>query len=98
MILTFFLGFSLIFISEYLKRRKGDSNPRNALDVYTLSRRASSTTRAFLLSICDCKIIFFPVITGKIMVFLKFFKDLMCVLYIENSQGIGSCDTGDVLL
>ncbi|MDO4210004.1 MAG: hypothetical protein Q4E44_10100, partial [bacterium] len=27
----------------------GDSNPRNAFDVYTLSRRASSTTRAPLL-------------------------------------------------
>ena len=29
-----------------LMRREGDSNPRNALGVYTLSRRASSTTRA----------------------------------------------------
>ena len=28
MILTIFLGFSLMFISEYLKRREGDSNPR----------------------------------------------------------------------
>jgi hypothetical protein len=27
-------------------RKDGDSNPGNALDVYTLSRRASSTTRA----------------------------------------------------
>ena len=27
-------------------RSEGDSNPRNAFDVYTLSRRASSTTRA----------------------------------------------------
>ena len=49
MILTFFLGFSLIFISEYLKRREGDSNPRYPLGVYTLSRRASSTTRASFL-------------------------------------------------
>ena len=49
MILTFFLGFSLIFISEYLKRRERDSNPRNTFGVYTLSRRASSTTRASLL-------------------------------------------------
>ena len=31
MILTFFLGFSLIFISEYLKRREGDSNPDTLL-------------------------------------------------------------------
>ena len=29
-------------------RREGDSNPRYALGVYTLSRRASSTTRASL--------------------------------------------------
>lgn len=31
MILTFFLGFSLIFISEYLKRRDKDQNPREYL-------------------------------------------------------------------
>ncbi len=49
MILTIFLDFSLMFISEYLKRKEGDSNPRNALGVYTLSRRASSTTRASFL-------------------------------------------------
>ena len=30
-------------------RREGDSNPRNPFGVYTLSRRASSTTRASLL-------------------------------------------------
>ena len=30
-------------------RREGDSNPRYALGVYTLSRRASSATRASLL-------------------------------------------------
>ena len=30
-------------------RREGDSNPRYAFGVYTLSRRASSTTRAPLL-------------------------------------------------
>ena len=30
-------------------RREGDSNPRYPLGVYTLSRRASSTTRASLL-------------------------------------------------
>ena len=32
-------------------RREGDSNPRNAFDVYTLSRRASSATRASLLGL-----------------------------------------------
>ena|GEM_PF-6499322 len=36
-------------------RRKRDSNPRYALDVYTLSRRASSTTRAPLLSKTNAK-------------------------------------------
>ena len=51
MILTIFLDFSLMFISEYLKRRERDSNPRNAFDVYTLSRRASSATRAPLLGL-----------------------------------------------
>ena len=47
-------------------RKEGDSNPRNAFDVLTLSRRASSTTRApfryqllmaqkLPLMICECK-------------------------------------------
>ena len=35
--------------SRRVWRSGGDSNPRNAFDVYTLSRRASSTTRAPLL-------------------------------------------------
>lgn len=35
--------------SCYILRRGRDSNPRNAFGVYTLSRRASSTTRAPLL-------------------------------------------------
>ena len=34
-------------------RREGDSNPRNPFGVYTLSRRASSTTRASLLRVSD---------------------------------------------
>ncbi len=33
---------------NYTKRRDGDSNPGYAFDVYTLSRRASSATRASL--------------------------------------------------
>ena len=32
-------------------RKEGDSNPRYPLGVYTLSRRASSTTRASFLAI-----------------------------------------------
>ena len=42
------------FYSNYqgfILRKEGDSNPRNALDVYTLSRRASSTTRASFLNV-----------------------------------------------
>ena len=40
-----------------LKRRERDSNPRNPLGVYTLSRRASSTTRASLQGLVEtgCK-------------------------------------------
>ena len=38
-------------------RREGDSNPRYPLGVYTLSRRASSTTRASLQGLVEtgCK-------------------------------------------
>ena len=36
------------FFATAFQRSKGDSNPRYAFDVYTLSRRASSTTRASL--------------------------------------------------
>ena len=36
-------------IVRLVQRREGDSNPRYPLGVYTLSRRASSTTRAPLL-------------------------------------------------
>ena len=37
------------------ERSKGDSNPRYAFDVYTLSRRASSTTRASLHRVVSVK-------------------------------------------
>ena len=36
-------------LTQNLLRRDGDSNPGNPFGVYTLSRRASSTTRASLL-------------------------------------------------
>ena len=39
------------------ERRDRDSNPGNAFDVYTLSRRASSATRASLLAIAGAKVI-----------------------------------------
>ena len=38
------------------KRREGDSNPRTGFAGYTLSRRASSATRAPLLCVSGCKI------------------------------------------
>ena len=41
--------FIYCFLFRSLLRREGDSNPRYPLGVYTLSRRASSTTRASLL-------------------------------------------------
>ena len=41
------------FVLENLLRREGDSNPRNPFGVYTLSRRASSTTRASLLCVSN---------------------------------------------
>ncbi len=40
-------------------RKDRDSNPGNAFDVYTLSRRASSTARAsFLFSVCKSTLFF----------------------------------------
>ncbi len=47
MIFICFLSF--IRLMFFILRREGDSNPRYPLGVYTLSRRASSTTRASLL-------------------------------------------------
>ena len=47
----FFLKFEEII----RKRREQDSNLRTSFAGYTLSRRASSTTRAPLLAICGCK-------------------------------------------
>ena len=47
-------------LNPAILRRDGDSNPGYAFDVYTLSRRASSATRASLLENCECKIIVFP--------------------------------------
>ena len=42
--------------SQLSQRRDGDSNPGNTFGVYTLSRRASSTTRASLLCAQYCAI------------------------------------------
>ena len=47
----FFLGALNLFIL----RREQDSNLRTSFAGYTLSRRASSTTRAPLLVVSECK-------------------------------------------
>ena len=62
---------------ELLLRREGDSNPRYAFDVYTLSRRASSTTRAslhrlnYVADFSECKdrnvISFFKLFAEKVL-------------------------------
>ena len=52
---------------EFL-RSEGDSNPRNAFDVYTLSRRASSTTRAPLHArFASAKLGIFSVIVDAVL-------------------------------
>lgn len=84
-----------LIINGFL-RREGDSNPRNALGVYTLSRRASSTTRAsFLidshavrtvraLKSCTKLVLSFynSVVTQQI---LNFFKEHPCHIFIRPS-------------
>ena len=47
--MIFIYYFLFIHFMFFTLRREGDSNPRYPLGVYTLSRRASSTTRASLL-------------------------------------------------
>ena len=44
-----------LVIVSVLGRSEGDSNSRTAFDGYTLSRRASSATRASLLADLSCK-------------------------------------------
>ena len=55
-------------------RRDGDSNPGNPFGVYTLSRRASSTTRASLLIVM---INSFSLIGYKITAFLRHTQTFM---------------------
>ena len=50
--MIFIYYFLFIHFMFFTLRREGDSNPRYPLGVYTLSRRASSTTRASLLNEC----------------------------------------------
>ena len=51
-------------------RRDGDSNPGNPFGVYTLSRRASSTTRASL----HCALALFPKSATKLQQFIEIRK------------------------
>ena len=55
--ITEFVGFNRFLSLNVLacRRKERDSNPRNPLGVYTLSRRASSTTRASFLVFKDDK-------------------------------------------
>lgn len=66
MILTFFLGFSLMFISEYLKRREWDSNPRNGQAVHRISSPAHSITLASFLEVPQRYMDFRSVVPEKV--------------------------------
>ena len=74
-------------------RREGDSNPRNAFGVYTLSRRASSTTRASLhtpkrrLSHIRVQSYCFFTIYARICAFFCIFS----LFYAEKMLCIGCC-------
>ena len=79
MILTFFLGFSLIFISEYLKRRERDSNPRR-LSPQRFSRPPQSTTLPSLLGILrTCRS---PFPTAKVI--LIFYYANIFAVFLKN--------------
>ena len=69
MILTFFLGFSLIFISEYLKRRDRDSNP-GYLAVQRFSRPPQSTTLPPLQNFLSE--VLFVEIVAKVRLYFKY--------------------------
>ena len=62
-----------------VQRRERDSNPRNPLGVYTLSRRASSTTRASLQGLVEtgCKGIDFFLIMQEFR--LRIYIEMQCL-------------------
>ena len=95
MILTFFLGFSLIFISEYLKRRERDSNPRTCYS-QRFSRPPHSTALPSLqkwkttsFQWCKCKDIFntdkfiYRIFTLKS---LMFWKSILKIHFISKAD------------
>ena len=53
---TRWINVSIRCLSTCSLRSEGDSNPRAAFGDYTLSRRASSATRASLLCFSECKV------------------------------------------
>ena len=91
--MTFFLTYSecvfgknkrlkiLYFVNfqPFEMRSEGDSNPRAACDDYTLSRRASSTTRASLLDYIVAKIIIICVASKPLMGYVFAYK---CALFL----------------
>ena len=54
-----------LVIVSVLGRSEGDSNSRTAFDGYTLSRRASSATRASLQNVC------LAIIGAKVIIFFE---------------------------
>ena len=58
----------------FLLRREGDSNPRTGFAGYTLSRRASSATRAPLLDKATAKLLFLFITTAIPTIYLGFFN------------------------
>ena len=54
-----------LLIVSVLVRSEGDSNSRTAFDGYTLSRRASSATRASLQNVC------LAIMGAKVIIFFE---------------------------
>ena len=54
-----------LVIVSVLERSEGDSNSRTAFDGYTLSRRASSATRASLQNVC------LTIMCAKVIIFFE---------------------------
>ena len=81
-----------------LSTERRDSNPRNALDVYTLSRRASSTTRASFPFVFECH---FAIATAKVLLLsqtanetqelLRLFKILNTLVRFQTATMLSFC-------
>ena len=80
-----------IIKSTFSTRRERDSNPRYTFGVYTLSRRASSTTRAPLRKFLSCKTganykkFLYPVhLSGKITEFIVIYAIYTTIYLLKN--------------